>query len=48
MVDAQTNKIIWRGWAQDSVQGLINNQNRMEQEIEEAVRRMLEPLPGRL
>ncbi|MEQ1575430.1 MAG: DUF4136 domain-containing protein [Vicinamibacterales bacterium] len=48
VVDARTNKIIWRGWAQDSVQGLIDNQNRMEREIDTVVERMLKAFPGRL
>jgi hypothetical protein len=30
------------------VNGLIDNQNLMEQKIDEAVRRMLEPLPRHL
>lgn len=47
MVDAQSKKVIWRGWAQDSVQGLIDNQTRMEQEIDKVVARMLESFPSR-
>jgi hypothetical protein len=48
MVDARTNKVVWRGSARGVVNGLIDNQNLMEQKIDEAVRRMLEPLPRHL
>ena len=48
MVDARTNKVVWRGSARGAVNGLIDNQRLMEQKIDEAVRRMLEPLPRHL
>jgi hypothetical protein len=48
MVDARTNKVVWRGSARGVVNGLIDNQNLMERKIDEAVRRMLEPLPRHL
>jgi len=48
IVDARTNKVVWRGSARGVVNGLIDNQNLMEQKIDEAVRRMLEPLPRHL
>ena len=48
LVDARTNKVVWRGWAEDSVDGIIDNQKWMEEKIDEAVRRMMEKLPRRL
>ena len=45
VVDARTNRVIWRGWAQDSVEGVLGNQDRMARKIEEGVRRMFERLP---
>jgi hypothetical protein len=48
MVDARTNKVVWRGSARGVVNGLIDNQNLMEQKIDEAVLRMLERLPRHL
>ena len=45
IVDARTNRVIWRGWAQDSVEGVLDNQDRMARKIDEAVKRMLERLP---
>jgi hypothetical protein len=47
-VDTHTNRVIWRGWAQDSVEGVLDNQDRMERKINEAVTRMLARLPPRL
>jgi Domain of unknown function (DUF4136) len=45
VVDARTNRVIWRGWAQDSLDGVLGNQDRMARTINEAVKRMLERLP---
>ena len=44
-VDTRTNKVIWRGWAQDSLEGVLDNKDRMERKINEAVSRMLARLP---
>lgn len=46
VVDVRTNKVIWRGWAQDSVDGVIDNQARLERQIEEAVTRMMVRFPA--
>ena len=48
IVDVRTNKVVWRGWAQDSVQGMIDNQDRMEKQIDEAVTKMMRLLPRSL
>jgi hypothetical protein len=45
LVDAHTNKVVWRGWAQDSVGGVIDNQDRMERQINQAVTKMMERFP---
>jgi hypothetical protein len=47
-VDARTNRLVWRGWAEGSLDGAIDNQDWMEQRIDEAVVRILAKLPGRL
>jgi hypothetical protein len=47
-VDARTNKLAWRGWAEGSLDGAIDNQDWMEQRIDEAVTRILTRLPRRL
>lgn len=47
VVDARTNRVIWRGWAQDSLDGALDNQDLMAKKIDEAVTRMLLRLPKR-
>jgi hypothetical protein len=46
-VDARTNKVVWRGWAKDTVDGVIEDQALMERKIDEAVRRMMALFPAR-
>lgn len=48
IVDAATNKVVWRGWAQNSMQGVIDNQDRLEQHVTAAVRKMMQEFPGTL
>jgi hypothetical protein len=45
IVDGRTNRVIWRGWAQDTVERILNNEDRMARQIDEAVRRMLARFP---
>jgi Domain of unknown function (DUF4136) len=46
LVDARTNTVIWRGWAQHRMNGMLGNPYTMARTIEEAVTRMLKRLPG--
>jgi hypothetical protein len=45
IVDARTNRVIWRGWAQDSVDGVLGNRDRLVRQIDEGVTRMFSRLP---
>lgn len=45
MLDGRTNKLVWRGWAEDSLSGVIGNQDRLEEKVEQAVTRMIARLP---
>lgn len=45
VVDARSKKVIWRGWAQDSVQGIIDDQERLERQVDKAVTRLFERFP---
>jgi hypothetical protein len=45
IVDPRTNQVIWRGWAQASVEGMLDDPDRMQRRIDEAVTRMLARLP---
>jgi hypothetical protein len=45
LVDRRSNRVIWRGWAQDSVEDMLNDRDRMAQKIDEAVARMMALFP---
>ena len=45
IVDARTNRLIWRGWAQGGVRGMLENQDTMARQIDEAVTRMFARFP---
>jgi Domain of unknown function (DUF4136) len=46
IADATTKKIVWRGWAQTDVSGLIDDPRQMAKRINESVKRMLERFPA--
>jgi len=46
LVDARTSKVVWRGWSWDNMQGIIDNQARMEREIDRVVAAMFEQIPS--
>jgi hypothetical protein len=45
VIDARTNRLVWRGWAQQAVTGMLNNQDTMARQINEAVARMFVDFP---
>lgn len=45
IVDERTDRLIWRGWAQDSVEGVLGNKERLSRKIDEGVTRMFARLP---
>jgi hypothetical protein len=48
LVDPRTSQLVWRGWAERSIDGVIENQALMEKSVDEAVRRILDRLPAGL
>jgi hypothetical protein len=46
-VEPRTDTLIWRGWAEGSVDGVVDNQEWMESRIDEAVTKILTRLPHR-
>lgn len=48
VVDAQTNRLIWRGWAQNPVEGVLDHPERFRNRINEAVTRMFARFPRSL
>ena len=48
VVDTRTNRVVWRGWAQDSMEGVIDNQDRLARQLNEAITRMMKQFPRHL
>jgi hypothetical protein len=46
LVDARTDTVAWRGWSRENMEGVIDNQARMEREIDRLVAAMFERMPG--
>jgi len=46
MVDSQTNRLIWRGWAQGSVQGVLGNREHLARRVDQGVAKMFVRLPA--
>jgi hypothetical protein len=46
IVDARTSKVVWRGWAQDVMNGVIDDQQRLEKQVDDGVTRMMMLLPS--
>jgi hypothetical protein len=47
VMDRRTGRLAWRGWAECSFEGVIENQAWMEATIDQAVDRILAQLPRR-
>ena len=45
IIDARTQRLIWRGWAQDSVEGVLGNRDRVRQTVEDGVSGMFATFP---
>jgi len=45
IIDMRTNRLIWRGWAQGSVKGMLDSQETMARQIDDAVSRMFTRFP---
>jgi len=48
VVDTHTNRVVWRGWAQESIDGIIDNQELLRKEVNKAVTRIMELFPRHL
>jgi hypothetical protein len=45
IVDASTGQLLWRGWSQGVLDGVIDNQARLERQVEDGVARLMALLP---
>jgi Domain of unknown function (DUF4136) len=48
VVDAHTNRVIWRGWAQDHIDGVIDRQDMLRTRVNASVTRMMALFPRQL
>ncbi len=48
LVDPATRTLLWRGWAESPVDGVVDNQAWMEERLDATVARILRQLPNRL
>lgn len=46
LIDARTRTLVWRGWAEGSLDGVIDEQDWLEARIDETVARILRRLPA--
>jgi hypothetical protein len=45
VIDARTNRLIWRGWAQGRLDRVLGNHDRVRQAIEESVKEIFTTFP---
>lgn len=45
-IEPRSNRLVWRGWAEGSIEGVIDNQAWMNEKIDGAVERILATFPG--
>ncbi len=45
VADAATRKILWRGWAQTDVEGLVERPREMEKRVSESMKRLMQNFP---
>ena len=48
VVDGHTNRVIWRGWAQDHIDGVIDRQELLRKQVNTSVARMMALFPRHL
>ena len=47
LVDAGSNRVVWRGWSEGNVDGLIDNQQWLDKELDNTIKRIFDQLPRR-
>jgi hypothetical protein len=47
LVDARTSRLVWRGWAEGAIEGLIDSQAALEERVGTTVARIFDRLPPR-
>ena len=47
VMDARTNRLVWRGWAQEGLGDALEHQDKLARRIDRAVKGLMGALPGR-
>jgi hypothetical protein len=45
MIDARTDRLVWRGWTQQSIAGVIDNQVLLEEQTLKGIAKLMQQLP---
>lgn len=45
LVDVRSHELIWRGWSEGSVDGVVDNQRWLNEQIDQSVKRIFDQLP---
>jgi hypothetical protein len=45
IVDAATSKVVWRGWVQNVMNGVIDDQHRLDKQVDDGIDKMMLLLP---
>lgn len=45
LLDSQSKRLVWRGWAQEDIQSVVDDQARLKQHIDDSIVRMMKLLP---
>ncbi len=48
VIDARTGELLWRGWAQDKVDGVLGHQARLSAKLQDKIRLILARFPKRV
>jgi hypothetical protein len=48
IVDTRSHRVVWRGWAQDVMDGVIDNQDRLKDEVNKGIVKMMKQMPTHL
>lgn len=47
-MDARTNRLVWRGWAQSRLEAFLEDPDRMQETVRESIAQMMRQLPSDL
>jgi hypothetical protein len=45
LIDAKTDRLVWRGWTQQSIAGLIDDQDQLEEQTLKGIAKLMQRLP---